>query len=247
MSNAPAISFEHVFKSYGGNEYALHDIHLAVAANSTTAIVGTSGSGKSTLLQLINGLERPSRGKVLVWGNELDYAQLPALRRRLGYAVQGTGLFPHLTVAENIALLAVLEKWEGRRIKARTEELMQLVSLPLDFARRYPYQLSGGQQQRVGLCRAMMLDPKIFLLDEAFGALDPITRSEIHEEFLHLQKIAPRTIVMVTHDLKEALKLAQQIIILNKGRIEQAGAGEQLLEQPATAFVVSFFKAQLGG
>jgi osmoprotectant transport system ATP-binding protein len=247
MPDAPAISFEHVFKSYGGNEYALQDIHLTVATNSTTAIVGTSGSGKSTLLQLINGLERPSRGKVLVWGNEIDYAQLPALRRRLGYAVQGTGLFPHLTVAENIALLAVLEKWEGGRLKARTEELMQLVSLPLDFARRYPYQLSGGQQQRVGLCRAMMLDPKIFLLDEAFGALDPITRSEIHEEFLHLQKIAPRTIVMVTHDLKEALKLAPQIIILNKGRIEQAGPGEQLLERPATDFVVSFFKAQLGG
>jgi osmoprotectant transport system ATP-binding protein len=242
-----SISFEHIYKSYRRGDYALHDIHLDFAENVITAIVGTSGSGKSTLLQLINGLERPSRGKVFVFGSEIDYTQLPILRRRLGYAVQGTGLFPHLTVAENIALLAVLEKWKPQRFKARTEELMQLVGLPLDFAGRYPHQLSGGQQQRVGLCRAMMLDPPIFLLDEAFGALDPITRSEIHEEFLRLQKIAPRTIVMVTHDLKEALKLAQQIIILNKGRIEQIGRGEELLEKPATEFVVNFFKSQLGG
>lgn len=242
----PAIVFDHVFKSYGGNDYALQDIHLAFAENITTAIVGTSGSGKSTLLQLINGLERPSQGQVFVLGNTIDYNQLPALRRRIGYAVQGTGLFPHLTIFENISLLAVLEKWQPQRLKARTEELMQLTGLPLDFARRYPYQLSGGQQQRAGLCRAMMLDPKIFLLDEAFGALDPITRGEIHEEFLHLQKAAPRTIVMVTHDLKEALHLAQQIVILNKGCIEQMGSGEQLLEKPATEFVVNFFKAQLG-
>jgi osmoprotectant transport system ATP-binding protein len=240
------ISFDHVYKSYDGRDYALHDIHLAFSENVTTAIVGTSGSGKSTLLQLINGLERPSRGKIFVFGHEIDYAQLPALRRRLGYAVQGTGLFPHLTVAENITLLAVLEKWEPQRVQQRAEELMRLTGLPLDFAKRYPYQLSGGQQQRVGLCRAMMLNPKIFLLDEAFGALDPITRSEIHQEFLHLQKIEPRTIVMVTHDLKEALKLAQQIVILNKGCIEQIGSGEQLLQNPATEFVANFFKSQLG-
>jgi osmoprotectant transport system ATP-binding protein len=240
------ITFDHVFKSFGAGDYALHDIHLTFVENATTAVVGTSGSGKSTLLQLINGLEKPSRGQIRVYGNAIDYQQLPALRRRIGYAVQGTGLFPHLTVFENITLLAVLEKWAPQRVQARAEELMQLVSLPLDFARRYPYQLSGGQQQRVGLCRAMMLDPKIFLLDEAFGALDPITRREIHAEFLHLQKVAPRTIVMVTHDLKEALRLAQQIIILNQGRIEQIGSGEQLLEKPGTDFVVNFFKAQLG-
>jgi len=245
MSTAAAITLEHVYKSYGGNDDVLCDIHLDFAENLTTAIVGTSGSGKSTLLQLLNGLERPSRGKVFIFGEEIDYTQLPALRRRLGYAVQGTGLFPHLSVAENITLLARLEQWEAGRITARLEELLQLVGLPLDFVKRYPYQLSGGQQQRVGLCRAMMLDPKIFLLDEAFGALDPITRHEIHEELLHLQKAAPRTMVMVTHDLKEALKLSQQIVILNKGRIEQIGRGEQLLENPATEFVVNFFKSQL--
>jgi len=240
------ISLDHIFKSYNdGKDYALYDIQLDLSENVTTAIVGTSGSGKSTLLQLINGLERPSRGKVFVFGHEINYAQLPALRRRLGYAVQGTGLFPHLTVGENITLLAILEKWESHRIKARAEELMQLTGLPADFSTRYPYELSGGQQQRVGLCRAMMLDPKIFLLDEAFGALDPITRSEIHEEFSRLQKVEPRTIIMVTHDLKEALKLAQQIIILHKGRIEQIGSGTQLLENPATEFVANFFKSQL--
>jgi len=242
----PIISFEHVYKSYDGIHNALDDLHLQIAPNLTTAIVGTSGSGKSTLLQLINGLERPTQGRVFVFGEAINYTALPALRKRLGYAVQGTGLFPHLTVFENISLLAKLEAWEPPKIRARAEELMRLVSLPLDFAHRYPYQLSGGQQQRVGLCRAMMLDPKIFLLDEAFGALDPITRSEIHEEFLYLQKVAPRTIVMVTHDLKEALKLAQHLVILHQGRIEQAGAGEQLLQNPDTEFVVNLFKSQLG-
>jgi osmoprotectant transport system ATP-binding protein len=239
-----SIAFERVYKSYGREE-ALHDIQLAFPDNVTTAVVGTSGSGKSTLLQLINGLERPSQGKIFVFGSAIDYTQLPALRRRIGYAVQGTGLFPHLTVEENITLLAVLEKWERAHIQARAEELMKLVGLPLSFAKRYPYQLSGGQQQRVGLCRAMMLNPKIFLLDEPFGALDPITRSEIHEEFLHLQNHEPRTIVLVTHDLKEALKLAQEVVILNKGRIEQMGHGEQLLQNPATEFVANFFKSQL--
>jgi osmoprotectant transport system ATP-binding protein len=238
------IVFDHVYKSYD-NEEALHDIHLDFPENLTTAVVGPSGSGKSTLLQLINGLERPSRGQVSVFAGTIDYTQLPRLRRRIGYAVQGTGLFPHLTVEENISLLAVLEKWGPAKIRQRCEELMNLVSLPLSFAKRYPHQLSGGQQQRVGLCRAMMLDPKIFLLDEPFGALDPITRNEINQEFLHLQQYQPRTIVLVTHDLKEALKLAQQIVILNKGMIEQMGSGEQLLQNPATEFVTNFFKSQL--
>ncbi|MDZ7343026.1 MAG: ABC transporter ATP-binding protein [candidate division KSB1 bacterium] len=240
-----SIKFEHVYKSYGTDE-ALHNIHLEVPDRLTTAIVGTSGSGKSTLLQLINGLERPSRGRVFVFGKEIDYTQLPALRRRLGYAVQGIGLFPHLTVEQNITLLAVLENWRREQIQRRAEALMKLVELPLSLAKRYPHQLSGGQQQRVGLCRAMMLDPKIFLLDEPFGALDPLTRNEIHEAFVHLQQDEPRTIVLVTHDLPEALKLAQQIVILNRGRIEQIGSGQELLQNPATDFVANFFTSQLG-
>jgi len=243
---ASSITFENVHKSYGMEE-ALRDVHLSFADNTTTAVVGPSGSGKSTLLQLINGLERPNRGKVVVFGQAIDYSRLPALRRRIGYAVQGTGLFPHLTVAQNITLLAALEKWEPERIQARAEELMKLVGLPLGFASRHPHQLSGGQQQRVGLCRAMMLNPKLFLLDEPFGALDPITRGEIHEEFLRLQKAEPRTMILVTHDLKEALKLAQHILILNQGRVEQHGRCHEVVRQPANEFVANFLKSQLEG
>ncbi|MFQ5797130.1 MAG: ATP-binding cassette domain-containing protein [Bacteroidota bacterium] len=244
------ISFKHVSKVYddhnGTVKEALHDINLSATENVTTTVVGKSGSGKSTLLQLINGLERPTRGTVYVFGQQIDYEQLPNLRRRIGYAVQGTGLFPHLSIGENITLLAVLDGWDKERIRGRTEMLMNLVGLPLEYARRYPHQLSGGEQQRVGLCRAMILNPRIFLLDEPFGALDPITRSEIHEHFIHLQQSEARTIILVTHDLQEALKLAQEMVILNDGKVEQTGTRTEILRKPATDFVKSFLKSQLG-
>jgi osmoprotectant transport system ATP-binding protein len=211
----------------------------------TTAVVGPSGSGKSTLLQLVNGLVRPSQGRVLVFGKPIDYTRLVELRRQIGYAVQGTGLFPHLTVEANITLLAKLAKWEPARIRARAETLMKLVNLPLVYARRHPYELSGGQQQRVGLCRAMLLNPRIFLLDEPFGALDPITRNEIHREFLRLQASEARTIVLVTHNLREAQKLAQRLVILDRGRIVQQGACTEVLENPVNEFVRTFFQSQL--
>jgi osmoprotectant transport system ATP-binding protein len=159
--------------------------------------------------------------------------------------VQGTGLFPHLTVEKNITLLAVLENWDKNRLDNRAEDLMKLVNLPLNYSKKYPHELSGGEQQRVGLCRAMMLNPKIFLLDEPFGALDPITRSEIHEEFIKLQKLETRTIVLVTHDLREALKLADYLIILNQGKIEQMATRNEILERPETEFVESFVHSQL--
>lgn len=238
------IRLEGVSRFYG-DETALQNIHLSLTDDVTTAIVGPSGSGKSTLLQLVNGLVRPCRGKVFVFGGEIDYQRLPELRLQIGYAVQGTGLFPHLTVEENITLLAKLAKWDPERIGARAEELMRLVNLPLSYAQRYPHELSGGQQQRVGLCRAMMLNPKIFLLDEPFGALDPITRSEIHREFLHLQHSAARTIVLVTHDLREALKLAQCIVILDRGHLVQHGTCDEILQHPANEFVRSFLHVQL--
>lgn len=240
------IVLENVSKFYNG-EGALQDIHLSFTDDVTTAVIGPSGSGKSTLLQLINGLARPSRGKVLVFGREIDYQCLPELRRQIGYAVQGTGLFPHLTVEENITLLAKLTKWDPERIEARAEELMKLMNLPLSYAQRYPHELSGGQQQRVGLCRAMMLNPKIFLLDEPFGALDPVTRSEIHREFLRLQKSEARTIVLVTHDLREALKLAQRVVILDQGYLVQHGTCDEILQNPANEFVRNFLHVQLEG
>ncbi|MFQ5822588.1 MAG: ATP-binding cassette domain-containing protein [bacterium] len=238
------IVFQNVQKYYD-QKVALQNINHSIAPNATTVVIGPSGSGKSTLIQLINGLIRPEQGKVYVFGKGIDYNKLPKLRRQIGYAVQGTGLFPHLTVEKNIILLAILEKWDKERIKNRAKNLMKLVNLPLTFSKRYPHELSGGEQQRVGLCRAMMLNPKIFLLDEPFGALDPITRSEIHEEFIKLQKFEARTIILVTHDLREALKLADYIVILNKGKIEQKATRNEILEHPATEFVESFVHSQL--
>lgn len=240
------IFFQGVSKSYG-NEPALHDVTVALANGVTTAIVGPSGSGKSTLLQLINGLVRPSSGTVQVFGKPINYDRLPALRRQIGYAVQGTGLFPHLTVERNITLLARLVGWKPESIRARAQELMERVSLPWTFATRYPYELSGGQQQRVGLCRAMMLQPPLFLLDEPFGALDPVTRNDIQQEFLRLQQSEPRTIVLVTHDLREALKLAQRLIVLEHGRIAQHGPGSEVVSAPVDEFVRNFFQTQLKG
>lgn len=241
---ASDIRFEDVTRSYGGT-VALEDVTLHIERGITTAVVGPSGGGKSTLLQLVNGLERPDRGRVLIDGQPIDYDRLPALRRRMGYAVQGTGLFPHLTVFRNITLVARLCGWEPGRIEKRAEELMRLVDLPASFADRYPHELSGGEQQRVGLCRAMMLDPDLMLLDEPFGALDPITRAEIHGEFQKLQRAKPRTVVLVTHDLREAFLLARNVVILHGGRVVQAAPCTSVREQPANAFVRDLLRAQL--
>jgi osmoprotectant transport system ATP-binding protein len=196
-------------------------------------------------LQLINGLVRPTEGTVHVFGRPIDYGRLPELRRRIGYAVQGTGLFPHLTVERNITLLARLVGWDTDRIRGRAQELLSLVGLSWDHANRYPHELSGGQQQRVGLCRAMMLNPPIFLLDEPFGALDPVTRQEIHQEFLRLQASEPRTMILVTHDLREAIKLAQRLLVLDHGHIVQHGPCEEIVHTPTDEFVGAFFRSQL--
>lgn len=238
----PMIVLDQVSKSYGA-EKALDGVSLRFADLATTALVGPSGSGKSTLLQMINGLVRPSAGTVQVFGHPIDYDRLPELRRQIGYAVQGTGLFPHMTVGQNITLLARLAGWDAERIQARARDLMSRVGLPWDYARRYPHELSGGQQQRVGLCRAMILNPPLFLLDEPFGALDPVTRREIHEEFLRLQAAEPRTMILVTHDLAEALQLGQRLVVLDRGRIVQHGTCAEIRDAPATDFVRAFFGA----
>jgi osmoprotectant transport system ATP-binding protein len=240
----PSIVVENATKSYA-SETALRGVSLAFEDNETTAVVGKSGSGKSTLLQLINGLVRPTTGLVRLFGDALDYDHLPALRRRIGYAVQSTGLFPHMTVFDNVALLARLEGWDDGRIHTRSRELMDLVELPHEYATRYPHELSGGQQQRVGLCRAMVLDPPVFLLDEPFGALDPITRHEIHKEFIRLQHASARTIVLVTHDLREAVKLAARLVILDRGQVAQHDTREAVLRSPANDFVAELLATQL--
>jgi osmoprotectant transport system ATP-binding protein len=238
------IVFENVAKYYGKTA-ALDEISLVLPAGVTSAVIGPSGSGKSTLLETINGLVFPDKGNLQVFGTPIDYENLTALRRRIGYALQGTGLFPHLTVRRNISLLATLEKWSRVRIEARIAELLELVNLPSGYLYRFPHELSGGERQRVGLCRAIMLDPAIFLLDEAFGALDPITRSEIHQAFLKLQRLRPRTIVLVTHDLREAIKLADFIVIMDDGHIEQCGTKAEILSKPANTFVERFVQNQL--
>jgi len=238
------IALDNVTHHYG-QETALRDVSITFADDATTAVVGRSGSGKSTLLQCVNGLVRPTSGTVRVFDAPLDYAALPATRRRMGWAVQGTGLFPHMTVRQNITLLARLEGWDERRTRERMEELMRLVELPDAYGGRYPHELSGGEQQRVGLCRAMVLDPPVFLLDEPFGALDSITRSEIHGEFERLQQMAPRTIVMVTHDLREAVRLAQYLVILEGGELVQHDTVERVLANPATTTVSELIVSQL--
>ncbi len=220
----------------------LDSIDLTFDDEKITVILGKSGSGKSTLLQMINGLIVPSRGFVEVFGNRIDYDHIHQLRRAIGYSVQGTGLFPHMTVYENIALLPKISNQDLTTIMARIERLMKFVDLDLDFKDKYPYQLSGGEQQRVGICRAMILNPKIFLLDEAFGALDIMTRNEINEELLSLQKAEPRTIILVTHDVTEAMKLADKLIILEDGKIQQYALPEQIVKNPANESVEKFLR-----
>jgi osmoprotectant transport system ATP-binding protein len=237
------ISFQHVSHSYDGIP-VLQDISVRFHKNNITAIIGKSGSGKSTLLQMINGLIRPKRGSVRVFGEAIDYQRLIPFRLRFGYSVQGTGLFPHLTVFENISLVGRVNNYPKDYILERIDVLMRFVDLNDSFLKKYPHQLSGGEQQRVGICRAMLLKPEIFLLDEAFGALDPTTRTEIHREFIDLHKAEPRTVVMVTHDLNEALKLARDILILNEGKIQQFGSKADIISRPANDYVKQFIRSQ---
>lgn len=234
-SATPAVAFQGVEKRYG-DAVVLRDLSLTLPAGQTSAIVGPSGGGKSTLLQLINGVLKPSRGRLEVFGAPLP-EDLPTFRRRIGYAVQGSALFPHLTVWDNVTLLARLEGWAPARQRARFEALRELMQLPVDVAERYPHTLSGGQQQRVGLCRAMMLSPPLLLLDEPFSALDPLTRDDLQAHFERLAAAEPVTVVLVTHDRQEALRLAQHLVVLEAGRVVQAGSPAALAAAPATPFV----------
>jgi len=197
----------------------LHGVSLAAAPGEIIALVGQSGSGKTTLLRLVNHMLSPDSGEVRVGGRNVTQWDEIALRRQTGYAIQDVGLFPHFTVAENVALLPRLLEWSPSRTTARVDELLQLVGLPADFRHRWPDELSGGQRQRVGLARALAADPPILLMDEPFGALDPITRSELHREFRRLHETIPRTVLLVTHDLAEAFALANRVGVLHEGRL----------------------------
>ena len=207
-----------VTRRFGANT-ALDAISIEFPPRQVTAVVGASGCGKSTLLKLCNGLLQPDAGEVRAFGSPLDYRALPALRQRMGYAVQGTALFPHLCARDNITLIARLARWTAAAIDERLAQLTQLMQLDPAFLDRHPHQLSGGQQQRVGLCRAMMLRPEVLLLDEPLGAIDPITRYDIHRQMLDLLAAEPTTVLLVTHDMREAMLLAQRIVVMHAGRI----------------------------
>jgi len=222
----------------------LDGLNLEVRRGETLVLLGRSGAGKTTALKLINRLLEPSAGEVFVKGClTLDWDPIQ-LRRQIGYVIQEAGLFPHFTVERNASLVPRLEKWEPERIQARVEEMLRLVGLdPAQFARRYPHELSGGQRQRVGVARALAADPPILLMDEPFGALDPLTRAEIQREFLALQQRLAKTIVFVTHDMREALLLGSRIALFEAGRLIGVYTPQEFLratEPTAAAYVAAF-------
>ncbi len=219
MDSSPAIRFRDVSYRLNGGQPLLHDLNLEVRRGETLVLLGRSGSGKTTTLKLINRLLTPSAGEIDVDGRSLARWDVIRLRRMIGYVIQEVGLFPHLTVARNIAIVPQLEQWPADRIRRRVEELLQLVGLESALAGRYPRELSGGQRQRVGVARALAADPPFLLMDEPFGALDPITRAELQHEFLSLQKRLGKTVVFVTHDLREALLLGSRIAFMASGRL----------------------------
>lgn len=230
------VTFEDVGKKLGNN-WVLRHLNLSLPTGQITAIVGTSGSGKTTLLQLVNGLHRVSEGRIQVMGESIPNAALEHFRRGIGYAVQGAALFPHMSIYNNTTIIAKLAGWKQPDIEHRFEYLFGISDLSLDLASRYPHELSGGQQHRVGLCRAMMLNPDVLLLDEPFSAIDPITRREIHQHFLQLQDQMRFSTLLVTHDVDEAKRLSDYLVVLDAGRIIQEGATDQVFTQPADDYV----------
>ena len=228
-----------------GSLAVLRDINLVFPAGVTTAVVGESGSGKTTLLQLVNAVESPDSGTVKVFGEPIPQTQRERFRRRIGYAVQGAGLFPHLNNRDNVVLVAKLEGWSASQIEERYQTLLAEMDLPADVSERYPHQLSGGQQQRIGLCRALMLQPGLLLLDEPFSAIDPITRVGLYERFQHVQKQEGVSALLVTHDMREAVRLADQLVILKAGSVLQSGPTDSVVNAPADPYVELLVKQQL--
>ena len=232
----PIITFTNVSKRYG-DTVVLSEIELEIPNGQTTVIVGQSGSGKTTLLRMVNGLIKPDSGRLEVFGEHVPEENIENFRRKIGYAVQGAGLFPHVSVKENIVLIARLVGWSIEDIDERFEMLMRQMELPLDLSDRIPNELSGGQQQRVGLCRALMLKPKLLLLDEPFSAVDPLTRLELYEVVEKLISNEAVSIVMVSHDLGEAKRLGDRMVVLQNGIILQNDLISNVIGNPATPYV----------
>src|SRR6266513_6361676 len=238
-----AIQFRNVSYRLQNGRELLHDLNLEVRRAETLVLLGRSGSGKTTTLKLINRLLTPSAGEVRVEGRSTREWDVIRLRRMIGYVIQDIGLFPHFTVARNIGLVPQIENWSPDRIRQRVEELLELVGLDQSLGERYPRELSGGQRQRVGVARALAADPPSLLMDEPFGALDPITRAELQREFLHLQGRLHKTVVFVTHDLREALLLGTRIALMEAGRLVTVQAPDQFVHSPepiVAAYVNAF-------
>lgn len=234
------IEFQHVTKSFKDNK-VLSDISLTIEDGELVAIIGSSGCGKTTTLKMINRLIRPTKGKIFIDGKDIEEMNKVEMRRSIGYVIQQSGLFPHMTVRENIELIQKLEKKDSAQIKANTEHLMEMVGLDVDeYLDRYPNDLSGGQQQRVGVARALANNPKIILMDEPFSALDPMTRVSLQDELIALHEKVDSTIVFVTHDMDEAIKIADKICIMKDGHILQYDTPEEILKNPANEFVENF-------
>ena len=230
------IEYKNVSKSYG-NQDIIKQLDLKIEDGAFLTIVGTSGSGKTTLLKMINGLVKPSQGEILINGQDVQETDLIELRRNIGYSIQGNGLFPHLTVAENIAFVLNLQKKNQIEIERIIDEKLTMLGLDTQLKKRYPAALSGGQAQRVGIARALAATPNILLMDEPFGAVDAITRYQLQHELKLLHEDTGITVVFITHDIAEALKLGTQILVLDKGQIQQYGTPEKIKQEPANEFV----------
>jgi len=231
-----AIVFEHVRKEYPDGTVAVDDLSLEVAEHEILALVGPSGCGKSTTLRMTNRLVEPSGGRILVGGEDVLAADPVRLRRSMGYAIQNVGLFPHRTVAQNVATVPGLQRWDRKRTKDRVDELLELVGLPPErYAKRYPHELSGGEQQRVGVARALATDPPVLLMDEPFGAVDPAGRRRLQAEFWRIQRDLGTTVMFVTHDIDEAVRLGDRVAVFSRGgHIEQLADPVEILARPAS-------------
>lgn len=234
------LKIENVSKVYKGGKKAVKNITLDIQKGEFICFIGPSGCGKTTTMKMINRLIEPSDGKIYIEGENIMEKDPVELRRQIGYVIQQIGLFPHMTILENITLVPKLLKWNDQKKKERALELLQLVDMGPEYLDLYPYELSGGQQQRIGVLRALASNPPLILMDEPFGALDPITRDALQEEFKNLQRTLNKTIVFVTHDMDEAIKLADRIVILKAGEIVQVGTPDEILRNPANEFVEEF-------
>ncbi|MEU2221663.1 MULTISPECIES: ATP-binding cassette domain-containing protein [unclassified Streptomyces] len=241
------IRFEHVTKRFPDGTTAVDDLSLEVSEGELVTLVGPSGCGKTTTLMMVNRLVEPTTGRILVDGEDIAAVDPVRLRRRIGYVIQQVGLFPHRTVLDNTATVPALLGWKRARARARAAELLELVGLdPKTYGPRYPPQLSGGQRQRVGVARALAADPPVLLMDEPFGAVDPVVREQLQEEFLRMRAAVRKTVLLVTHDIEEAVRLGDRIAVYGQGRVEQFDTPGAVLGAPATPYVASFVGADRG-